>query len=67
MVIAIYLVMAGMRAFSDTSMIVALLLIFLMMLLSLQTSIGGIVKAEKFLLYLCALRRGFSYAVGSRL
>lgn len=49
MAIAIYPVMAiGMRAFSDSPMMVALLLIFLMMLLSLYTSISGIVKAEMF-------------------
>lgn len=66
MAIAIYPVMAvGMRVFSDTPVIVALLLIFLMMLLSLYTSIGGIVKAEMFPPHVRALGVGFSYAVGN--
>lgn len=66
MAIAIYPVMAvGMRAISDTPVIVALLLIFLMMLLSLYTSIGGIVKAEMFPPHVRALGVGFSYAVGN--
>lgn len=66
MAIAIYPVMAiGMRAFSDSPMMVALLLIFLMMLLSLYTSISGIVKAEMFPPHVRALGVGFSYAVGN--
>lgn len=65
MAIAIYPVMAiGMRAFSDSPMMVALLLIFLMMLLSLYTSISGIVKSEMFPPHVRALGVGFSYAVG---
>ncbi|MBM7141787.1 MFS transporter [Acinetobacter sp. 105-3] len=66
MAIAIYPVMAiGMRTFSDSPVIVALLLIFLMMLLSLYTSISGIVKAEMFPPHVRALGVGFSYAVGN--
>lgn len=66
MAISIYPVMAiGMRYFSDTPFMVALLLIFLMMLLSLYTSIGGIVKAEMFPSHVRALGVGFSYAVGN--
>lgn len=66
MAIAIHPVMAiGMRAFSDSPMMVALLLIFLMMLLSLYTSISGIVKAEMFPPHVRALGVGFSYAVGN--
>ena len=66
MAISIYPVMAiGMRYFSDTPMMVAALLIFLMLLLSLYTSIGGIVKAEMFPPHVRALGVGFSYAVGN--
>lgn len=66
MAIAIHPVMAiGMRAFSDSPMMVALLLIFLMMLLSLYTSISGIVKAEMFPPHVRALGVSFSYAVGN--
>lgn len=66
MAISIYPVMAiGMRYFSDTPIMVAALLIFLMLLLSLYTSIGGIVKAEMFPTHVRALGVGFSYAVGN--
>ncbi|WP_216934210.1 MULTISPECIES: MFS transporter [unclassified Acinetobacter] len=66
MAITIYPVMVlGMRAFSSSPFIVALLLIFLMMILSLYTSISGIVKAELFPPYVRALGVGFSYAVGN--
>lgn len=66
MAIAIYPVMAiGMRIFSYSPTIVALLLIFLMLLLSLYTSIGGIVKAEMFPPHVRALGVGFSYAIGN--
>lgn len=66
MAIFIYPVMAiGMRYFSDAPVMVAALLIFLMLLLSLYTSIGGIVKAEMFPPHVRALGVGFSYAVGN--
>lgn len=66
MALAIYPVMAiGMRSFNDSPFIIALLLVFLMLILSLYTSIGGIVKAEMFPPHVRALGVGFSYAVGN--
>lgn len=68
MAIFIYPVMAvGMPYFSGSPIIVALLLIFLMMILSFYTSISGIVKAEMFPPHVRALGVGFSYAVGNAL
>ena len=57
----------GMRSFVDSPVIIALLLIFLMMLLSFYTSISGLVKAEMFPPHVRALGVGFSYAVGNAL
>lgn len=66
MALAIYPVMAiGMRSFNDSPFVIALLLVFLMLILSLYTSIGGIVKAEMFPPHVRALGVGFSYAVGN--
>jgi MHS family dicarboxylic acid transporter PcaT-like MFS transporter len=66
--IFIYPVMViGMRSFVDSPVIIALLLIFLMMLLSFYTSISGLVKAEMFPPHVRALGVGFSYAVGNAL
>ena len=66
--IFIYPVMvAGMRSFADSPVIITLLLIFLMMLLSFYTSISGLVKAEMFPPHVRALGVGFSYAVGNAL
>ncbi|MGE8537772.1 MAG: MFS transporter [Acinetobacter sp.] len=66
MALATYPVMAiGMRSFNDSPFVIALLLVFLMLILSLYTSIGGIVKAEMFPPHVRALGVGFSYAVGN--
>lgn len=66
--IFIYPVMViGMNHFSDSPVIVTLLLIFLMMILSFYTSISGLVKAEMFPPHVRALGVGFSYAVGNAL
>ena len=66
MAIFIYPIMAfAMPLFSDSAFTIALLLIFLMMILSLYTSIGGIVKAEMFPPHVRALGVGFSYAIGN--
>lgn len=66
MAIFIYPVMViWMPHFSYSPLMVALLLIFLMMLLSLYTSISGLVKAEMFPPHVRALGVGFSYAVGN--
>lgn len=66
--IFIYPVMViGMRSFVDSPIIIALLLIFMMMLLSFYTSISGLVKAEMFPPHVRALGVGFSYAVGNAL
>nr|WP_174505601.1 MFS transporter [Acinetobacter sp. Marseille-Q1620] len=66
MLIFIYPVMViAMPHFSHSPFIVALLLIFLMMILSLYTSISGLVKAEMFPPHVRALGVGFSYAVGN--
>ena len=56
-----------MRANIDSPIIIALLLIFMMMLLSFYTSISGLVKAEMFPPHVRALGVGFSYAVGNAL
>ncbi len=64
--IFVYPVMViGMRYFHESAVIVTLLLIFLMMLLSLYTSISGLVKAEMFPPHIRALGVGFAYAVGN--
>lgn len=64
--IFVYPVMViGMRHFVASPVIIALLLIFLMMILSLYTSISGLVKAEMFPPHVRALGVGFSYAVGN--
>lgn len=55
----------AMRYFSDSAVIVTLLLIFLLMLLSFYTSISGLVKAEMFPPHIRALGVGFAYAVGN--
>ena len=55
----------GMRQFSDSPVIVTALLVFLMMILSLYTSISGLIKAEMFPPHVRALGVGFSYAVGN--
>ncbi|BAP38012.1 MULTISPECIES: MFS transporter [Acinetobacter] len=66
MAIFIYPVMViWMPHFSYSPLMVALLLIFLMMLLSFYTSISGLVKAEMFPPHVRALGVGFSYAVGN--
>ncbi|WP_445116061.1 MFS transporter [Acinetobacter sp. WZC-1] len=66
MAIFIYPVMViWMPHFSYSPFMVALLLIFLMMLLSFYTSISGLVKAEMFPPHVRALGVGFSYAVGN--
>lgn len=66
MAIFIYPVMVIlMPHFSYSPLMVALLLIFLMMLLSFYTSISGLVKAEMFPPHVRALGVGFSYAVGN--
>ncbi|EMI5492718.1 MFS transporter [Providencia stuartii] len=66
MIIFIYPVMVlGMRHFAQSPIIIALLLIFLMMLLSFYTSISGLVKAEMFPPHLRALGVGVSYAIGN--
>lgn len=68
MAIFIYPVMViAMPMFSNSPVTVALLLIFLMMILSFYTSISGIVKAEMFPPHVRALGVGFSYAVGNAL
>ena len=64
--IFVYPVMViGMRDFVDSPVVITLLLIFLMMILSLYTSISGLVKAEMFPPHVRALGVGFSYAVGN--
>lgn len=66
--ISIYPVMAvGMPYFSHNIFAVAVLLIFMMLLLSFYTSISGLVKAEMFPTHVRALGVGFSYAVGNAL
>lgn len=66
MAIFIYPVMViWMPHFSYSPLMVALLLIFLMMLLSFYTSISGLVKAEMFPPHVRALGVGFSNAVGN--
>ncbi|UOH17349.1 MFS transporter [Acinetobacter sp. NyZ410] len=66
MAIFIYPVMViWMPHFSYSPLMVALLLIFLMMLLSFYTSISGLVKAEMFPPHVRALGVGFSYAMGN--
>ncbi|WP_151798685.1 MFS transporter [Acinetobacter bereziniae] len=66
MAIFIYPIMViWMPHFSYSPLIVALLLVFLMMLLSFYTSISGLVKAEMFPPHVRALGVGFSYAVGN--
>lgn len=66
MIIFIYPVMVlAMPYFSDSPFIIALLLIFLMMLLSFYTSISGLVKAEMFPPHVRALGVGLSYAIGN--
>lgn len=66
MLLFIYPVMViGMRYFAQSPIIIALLLIFLMMLLSFYTSISGLVKAEMFPPHLRALGVGVSYAIGN--
>ena len=65
-IVFIYPVMViGMRQFSDSPVIVTALLVFLMMILSLYTSISGLIKAEMFPPHVRALGVGFSYAVGN--
>lgn len=64
--IFIYPVMLiAMPHFSNSPIIVTLLLIFLMFCLSFYTSISGLVKAEMFPPYIRALGVGFAYAVGN--
>lgn len=66
MAIFIYPVMViAMPHFSSSPLMLALLLIFLMLILSFYTSISGIVKAEMFPPHVRALGVGFSYAVGN--
>ena len=68
MAVCIYPVMViAMPMFSSSPIAVALLLIFLMLILSFYTSISGIVKAEMFPPHVRALGVGFSYAVGNAL
>ena len=66
MAIFIYPVMViAIPHFSSSPLMLGLLLIFLMLILSLYTSISGIVKAEMFPPHVRALGVGFSYAVGN--
>lgn len=66
MAIFIYPVMViAMPHFGTSPIMLALLLIFLMLILSFYTSISGIVKAEMFPPHVRALGVGFSYAVGN--
>ncbi|AOA57670.1 MFS transporter [Acinetobacter larvae] len=66
MAIFIYPVMViGMRHYSQEPVMIAVLLIFLMMILSFYTSISGLIKAEMFPPHVRALGVGFSYAVAN--
>ena len=64
----IYPVMVlGMQSMIGSPVILALLLIFMLLILSFYTSIGGLVKAEMFPTEVRALGVGFSYAIGNAL
>ncbi|GAB3055060.1 MFS transporter [Acinetobacter apis] len=66
--IFIYPVMAiAMPYFASQVWLVAILLVFMMLILSFYTSISGLVKAEMFPTHVRALGVGFSYAVGNAL
>ncbi|MBF7682675.1 MFS transporter [Acinetobacter sp. B5B] len=66
--ISIYPVMAiAMPMSVHSPVLLALLLMFMMLLLSFYTSISGLIKAEMFPMHVRALGVGFSYAVGNAL
>lgn len=55
----------GMPLFRDSPVIITLLLLFMLMILSFYTSIGGLVRSEMFPTEVRALGVGFSYAIGN--
>ncbi|CAK9885913.1 MAG: Alpha-ketoglutarate permease [Candidatus Erwinia impunctatus] len=66
MLIFIYPVMwLAIPYFAHSPVIIALLLIFLMLILSFYTSISGLIKAEMFPSHIRALGVGLSYAIGN--